>query len=100
MEDNGEYLVLGYQGRMLRGNGRPTTARDVAQLALAKPNVRALLDAAGDGPLDEGDQRKIIAKFGSAKWADGTWRWRLGILRSWLVTTGLAKSGRSGLAAR
>lgn len=99
-EDHGDRILLGKQGRMLRSSGRPLSARDIAQVALSKPNMRALLDAASPGPLTPESQREVIAKFGSAKWTDGTWKWRLGLLRSWLVATGLARSGKLGLVAQ
>lgn len=99
IDGGAERIRLGSQGRILRDSGRQITARDIAQFALAKPNVRALLDGATVGTLSETQQREVIASFGSAKWADGTWKWRLGILRSWVVATGLAKSTRSGLVA-
>jgi hypothetical protein len=95
--EEGEVLSLGSQGRMLKASGRSIEPRDVAQLAMAKPNMKALLEATSAGPVNEAAQREIVARFGSAKWTDGTWRWRLGIIRSWLVTTGLVTSGRSGL---
>jgi hypothetical protein len=90
-------VSLGRQGRMLLESGRELTIRDVAQLASVKSNVSALLDTMEAGPLDVEGQRRVLSSFGSAKWADGTWKWRLGILRSWLVATGQARSGRSGL---
>lgn len=95
-EDDGEFS-LGSQGRMIKDSGREIGTRDVAQLALTKPNVRALLDALAPDPLPETRQREIVAQFGSAKWTDATWKWRLGILRSWVAATGLAKTSRGGL---
>jgi hypothetical protein len=92
-----DQFVLGSQGRIIRESGREIGTRDVAQLAMTKPNVRALVDALSSDPLPETRQREIVAQFGSAKWTDGTWKWRLGILRSWVAATGLAKTSRGGL---
>lgn len=100
LEDKDNVVVLGSQGRILRDSGRNTGVRDVAQLALTKPNVRALLDAASSGPIKEPRQREVVANFGSARWTDATWSWRLGILRSWVVATGLATSTAAGLSQR
>jgi hypothetical protein len=97
VEESDEGLMLAGQGRMLIDSGRPITSRDVAQLALTKANVRALLDGATPGPLSADAQRQTIEKFGSTQWADGTWKWRLGVMRSWLVATGLVESKRAGL---
>jgi hypothetical protein len=62
VEETGNHLSLGYQGRMLRASGHPITAREVAQLALSKPNVKALLDAATSKRLVEAEQREIVAE--------------------------------------
>lgn len=99
VEDRGARISLGPQGRMLRATDRTLTARDIAQLALTKPNVAALLEAATPNPLPPAAQRELVATFGSAKWTDGTWGWRLGLLRSWLVATGLARNTSAGLTA-
>jgi hypothetical protein len=96
---NDETVSAGRQARALFARGEPLTVRDVATLALSKPNVRALLEAASDKRLDSQAQRAVLGRFGSAKWTDQTWGWRLGILRSWLVATGQARSVRGGLRA-
>jgi hypothetical protein len=70
---------------------------DVAQLALTKPNVRAVVEAAESGPLDSEAQQEIIENFGSTNWTPPTWRWRMGILRAWLVASGQVESGRGGV---
>lgn len=71
--------------------------REIAALALSKPNVRALVEAASEQPQDLAAQRDILRRFGSANWTDGTWKWRLGLLSAWVVATGQMKAGRRGL---
>ena len=100
VRDDGDHISLGPHGSMLIAAGRAISARDIAQLALSKPNIKALLEAATPGPLAPESQRTLVARFGSAQWTDATWKWRLGILRSWVVATGLATSSRAGLSAR
>jgi hypothetical protein len=95
--DEGDYVVLGWQGRILKNSERETDIRDLAQLALAKPNVQALIEACDVEPLAADRQRALMERYGSARWTDGTWKWRLGILRAWVVATGLATGGRAGL---
>lgn len=96
---HGQQVKLGRQGRALLDRSASVTERHIAELALTKPNVRAILDAAEHQLLDEEGQRAVLTRFGSANWAESTWRWRLGLLRAWLVATGQAKSGRLGLKA-
>jgi Holliday junction resolvasome RuvABC ATP-dependent DNA helicase subunit len=87
-------IETGRQGRALLDSGREISRRDVAQLALSKPNVKALLDAATPGPLGYDEQVAVVRSFGSAKWSDRTWAWRLGILRAWLYETGQVRNLR------
>lgn len=95
--DAGQYVVLGPQGRILKSSEREINVRDLAQLALAKPNVQALIEECGAATLTADGQRAVMERYGSARWTDGTWKWRLGILRAWLVATGLVTGGRAGL---
>ena len=86
------------QARILHKRTSAVAELDVAQLALTKPNVKALLVAAGEGAVSEAAEREIVSAFGSANWSDGTWRWRLGILNAWLRATGqVAVQRGSGL---
>jgi hypothetical protein len=85
------------QGRILLERAAVVEQRDLAQLAMTKPNVRALVTALSDEPLSVAAQRAVISSFGSANWTDQTWKWRLGILRAWLVATGQVRSQRAGL---
>ena len=89
----------GPQARMLFERGQTITVKDLAMLAATKPNMRELLDATQSGIVTEARQREILLAYGSARWTEATWRWRLGILRAWLVATGLVKSGRNGLVS-
>lgn len=89
----------GPQARILFSRTDPLRVRDIAQLALAKPNVKAVLDAATSAPLDDAAMRDALSRYGSAQWTAQTWRWRMGILRSWLVATGQAVAGKAGLRA-
>jgi predicted transcriptional regulator len=99
VNDAGATIELGRTGRALVERSRALEEADVAPMCLARPNIKALLDAAAavDG-LDKGEQRRILEAFGATSWNDSTWHWRLGILRTWLVASGQAMSGRSGLA--
>ncbi len=63
---DGQQVELGRQGRVLLDRGTPVNERQIAELALAKPNVKAMLDAAEHQRLDEKEQRTVLAKFGSA----------------------------------
>jgi hypothetical protein len=96
-EWNGAELRAGRRGRALLDSGRALTERDVAELCLGEKNVRAILDALSDKPLGVDEQRQIIERFGTTTWTDLTWKWRLGILRTWIVGTGQARAGRGGL---
>jgi hypothetical protein len=96
---NDEVVSPGRQARALFDRGGPFTVRDIATPALSKPNVRALLESASDKALDSLAQRAVLGRFGSAKWTDQTWQWRLGILRSWLLATGQARSVRGSIRA-
>jgi hypothetical protein len=82
------------QGEILHRRTNNVTELDVAQLALMKPNVKALVVAATEAPLDVAGQRELISGFGSANWTDGTWKWRLGILMAWLTATGQVRVRR------
>ncbi len=93
-------FYLGAQGRVLVERPEGFGDRDVAVLALPKANIRALLQGAEERPLDRPAQREILTRFGSASWTDRTWQWRIGILRTWMVATGLVTSGRSGMQVR
>ena len=95
--DDGDRVILGWQGRILKNSERETGTCDLAQIALAKPNVQALVEACNEGPVTADKQRTVMEQYGSARWTDGTWKWRLGILRAWVVATGLAASSRAGL---
>jgi hypothetical protein len=65
-----------------------------------KPNIRALLDAVSHRAVDQAEQRSIMGQFGSTNWSDDTWKWRLGVLRSWLYATGQVRNRRAaGLVA-
>lgn len=92
----GESLSLATQARAMLTRS-DLTERDIAALALSKPNVRALVDAATQSPQDLDGQREVLKRFGSANWTDGTWRWRLGLLSAWVVSTGQLKAGRRGI---
>ena len=84
-----EQLVLpAAQARILFQRAPTLTTLDVAQLAVSKPNVRAVLKAAQDRAVDDKAEQEIILGFGSANWSDGTWRWRLGVFNAWVVATG------------
>lgn len=85
------------QGSILFQRSDTITELDLAQLALTKPNVKALAAAANEGPIDEAGQREVVRNFGSASWTDGTWRWRMGILRAWIVASGQIRSKRGRL---
>jgi hypothetical protein len=99
VSDAGATIELGRTGRALVERSLALKVVDVAQMCLARPNIKALLDAAaGVEGLDKGEQRRILEAFGATSWNDSTWHWRLGILRTWLVASGQAMSGRSGLA--
>lgn len=87
-------LRLGRVGRMLVESGRPISVRDIAQAAIHKPNVKALLDAASDGPVNAAEQRRILTAFGSASWAPATWKQKLAVLRSWVMATGQVEAIR------
>jgi hypothetical protein len=93
----GEFVRPGTQGQILFRRTPTITELDVSQLALTKPNVRAVLAAAEDSRLDESKQREVLVAFGSANWEESTWNWRLGILRAWLVASGQVKSKRGGI---
>ncbi|MGC9538362.1 hypothetical protein [Streptomyces sp. UG1] len=73
------------------------TEQRIASLCLGKPNVAAILSAAADGPVNFEKEREVLARFGNANWTDGTWKWRLGILNSWLAASGQAKASRVGV---
>jgi hypothetical protein len=88
---------LGTQGRILLRRTNGVAAIDVAQLALTKPNVKAFVEAVSDGLLSEAAQRQTVSAYGSANWTDATWKWRLGILRAWVVGSGQVVSRRGGL---
>ncbi len=95
---SGPDVILTPTGRAVGSEGR-VTAADLAAVALVKPNLTALIEAArSDGPLSGDAQREVIQRFGVGAWTELTWRWRLGILRSWLVATGQARAGRRGLS--
>jgi hypothetical protein len=83
-----ELVFPAAQARILYQRAPALTELDVAQLAVSKPNVRAVLKAAADGAVDGEAEQGIILGFGSANWSDGTWRWRLGVLNAWVVVTG------------
>lgn len=76
------------QARILFQRARQVSELDVAQLALTKPNVKALLAATAEGAVDPTAEREIVSTFGAANWSEGTWKWRLGILNAWLTATG------------
>ena len=98
-EVDGDLIHPGRQAKVLFEEGGEITPLRVARLALAAPNVRAILEAATQEVLPFARQREVLAPFGSAGWTEGTWRWRLGILRSWLTASHQATSSWPGLAA-
>lgn len=89
----------GRQGLSLLSRGSVVSEKEIAELALSRPTVKALLDAASMGYLTEDDQKAVLAQFGTARWTDSTWRWRLSRFRAWLVGTGYATSTKFGLIA-
>ena len=95
--DDGDLVRLTAQGRALFLGSTPPTERDIAVLCLSKPNVAALVEAASVKPLTAGDRRDLLQRFGSANWSNETWRWRVGILTTWMVETGQVRGGRKGL---
>jgi hypothetical protein len=99
VEENGFELRLSPHGRALVAENDVLSDRTIAVLALSKPNVDALLQAAAVKPVATAEQREILERFGSANWTPKTWTWRLGILGAWVVATGQARGGRAGLRA-
>jgi len=100
VDDDGEFIRPTAQGRALIASQESISAKDIAVLSLSKPNVRALIDAASASALSPEDQRNVLSRFGTATWSERTWRWRVGILTTWVVTSGQATGGRSGLRAQ
>ncbi|MEU5880888.1 restriction endonuclease [Spirillospora sp. NPDC047279] len=98
VDDTGEFISLAPQGRAMAARADSVSDRDIAMLALAKPNIAALLQAVESaGLVTPEEQREILARFGNANWAEGTWKWRIGIINSWVTASGQAKSSRGGL---
>jgi hypothetical protein len=98
VDDAGDSICLTPHGRALVSRTAPLADQDVAALALVKPNISALLQAVeSSGLVSPAEQREILSRFGNAKWAQGTWKWRLGIVNSWATSSGQAKSSRAGL---
>jgi hypothetical protein len=97
VEVEGGTVSLGPQGRALAAGNLETGLQEIGRLALSKPNVRELFEATAKGPVDEETQKEVLSRYGSTVWSRGTWRWRLGILRAWLIATGLVRTTRSGL---
>lgn len=100
VQDDGEDAVLTPQGRALFASRQLVSEQDIAVLCLSRPNVRVLLDASASAALNSADQRELLSRFGSANWSEQTWKWRVGILTSWIVVTGQAIGGRKGLRAK
>lgn len=96
VDDQVDSVELSAQARALLSGGDLSEQR-VATLCLSKPNVSAILAAAADGPVNYEKERDVVARFGNANWTDGTWKWRLGILNSWLAASGQVKASRTGL---
>lgn len=69
----------------------------IESLAAADHHTVVTASTGNHGALDETAQRELVSSFGSANWTDRTWRWRLSILRAWLVATGQVQSRRGGL---
>jgi hypothetical protein len=99
VEVDGNVVRPGRQTKVLLDEGGEITPLRVARLALPAPNVKAILEAAGQDTLTLERQKEVLAPFGSAGWTDETWKWRLGILRSWLTASRQAKSSRLGVTA-
>lgn len=91
-------INYGHQARILVSTGEKVTVGNIAQIALAKDNMKGILKAAVSNPLSDRDLKEVLRPYGTAQWTSSTWKWRLGILRSWLVATGQAKSGKKGLS--
>ncbi len=91
-------VELSPQGRALSA-GPDLSESQIASLALGKPNVLAIIEEAKLKPVPFEQQQAIVERFGTAGWQESTWKWRLGILRSWLTRTGQVRSTRKGLVA-
>jgi hypothetical protein len=94
LEDADGNVRPAMQAQILHERSEVTTQRDVAQLALTKPNVKAIVNAVGRGPVDPPAERELVLGYGSANWTDGTWKWRLGVLNAWLVASGQVRVRR------
>lgn len=97
VDDQSDRIELSAQGRAIVGNPEELSEKSVAMLCLGKPNISSLLSVAAEGPVSIEKQQAIVSRFGVANWTEGTWKWRLGILNSWVVASGQAKSGRAGI---